>query len=296
MATAEFLLGVDGGGTNCRARLADTAGKVLGEGVAGPANIRLGLEASLAAVVEAARQCLAEADLGEVVFARTLACVALAGATEPRELEAAQRHRLPFRHWIVTTDAHAACVGAHRGREGGVVIVGTGSIGWAIADGQHYRVGGWGLLLGDEGSGAWLGRAAMQRVLRAYDGRIPWTPLLTRLFEQFDADPHRIVRWTATARPGDFGALAPAVVEYAAQDDPAGVSLMRRAAHHIDGLVLRLLGLGVEQLALSGGLAPALEPWLASETRARLVPAAGDALSGALRLAREEAAALSAEA
>jgi glucosamine kinase len=295
VAYAEFLLGIDGGGTNCRARLTDPAGTILGEGVAGPANIRLGLQASLAAVLEAAHQCLVEPGLGKAAFARTTACLALAGATEPRELEAAQRHRLPLQHWIVTTDAHAACVGAHRGRDGGVVIVGTGSIGWAITGGRHYRVGGWGLPLGDEGSGAWLGQAAMQRVLRAYDGRTAWTPLLARLFEQFDADPHTIVRWAAGARPGDYGALAPAVVEHATQDDPAAVELIQRAADHVDGLVARLIGLGVERVALSGGLAAALEEWLAPGTRARLVPPAGDALSGALRLAQEEAAALAAE-
>jgi glucosamine kinase len=284
----EFLLGVDGGGTNCRVRLADIAGNTLGEGKAGPANIRLGLEASLAAVLQAARQCLAEAGLGEAGFAQTIACLALAGATEPRELEAAQLYPLPFRHWIVTTDAHAACVGAHGGRDGGVVIVGTGSIGWAITGGRHYRVGGWGLPLGDEGSGAWLGRAAMRRVLRAYDGRIAWTPLLTRLFEQFEADPHAIVRWAASARPGDFGALAPAVVEQAARDDSAAVELMRRAADHLNSLVVRLLDLGVDKVALSGGLAAPLEARLAPDVRKHLVPPAGDALSGALRLAREE--------
>jgi glucosamine kinase len=292
----EFLLGVDGGGTQCRARLADRAGTILGQGVAGPANVRLGLETSLAAVLGAARQCIAEAGFGEAAWARTTACLALAGATEPRELAAAQAHPLPFRHSMITTDAHAACAGAHRERDGGVVIVGTGSIGWAIVDGRQYRVGGWGLPLGDEGSGAWLGREAMRRVLRAYDGRAVWTPLLTRLFEAFDADPHAIVRWAATARPGDFGALAPIVVEHAAPDDAAATLLIHEAAQHIAALATRLVGLGADRLALSGGLARALEPWLPPEMRADLVPPAGDALSGALQLAQAEAAARAAEA
>jgi glucosamine kinase len=293
---AEFLLGVDGGGTRCRARLADAAGKTLGEGVAGPANIRLGLEASVAAVLAAARLCLDEAGLGEAAFARTTACLALAGATEPHELEAAQNHPLPFRHWTVTTDAHAACVGAHRGRDGAVVIIGTGSIGCAIVGEQQYRVGGWGLPLGDEGSGAWLGRAAMRQVLRAYDGRVVWTPLLTRLFEEFGADAHAIVRWAADAKPHDFGALAPLVIEYAAGNDLAATALMRRAARHIDVLAARLVALGKERLALVGGLSQPLEPWLAPETMALLVAPAEDAVSGALRLAQAEAAALAAEA
>jgi glucosamine kinase len=195
----EFLLGIDGGGTQCRARLTDPAGKILGEGTAGPANIRLGLEASLGAVIDAARQSFAEARHCEAAFARVIACLALAGATEPQKLEAARRHFLPFRRWIITTDAHAACVGAHRGRDGGVVIVGTGRIGWAIIAGQHYRVGGWGLPLGDEGSGAWLGRAALQQVLCAYDGRTGWTRLLNRFFEQSPQTHTRL--WNGRRRP-----------------------------------------------------------------------------------------------
>jgi glucosamine kinase len=295
MAAGELFLGVDGGGTQCRARLADRAGRVLGEGIAGPANIRLGLEASLAAVLNAARQCLVEAGLSAEAWDRTTACLALAGATEPAELTAARARRLPFRHTLITTDAHAACVGAHRGRDGGVVIAGTGSVGWAILRGRQYRVGGWGLALSDEGSGAWLGREAMRRVLWAHDGRIAWSELLTRLFEEFGRDPHAIVRWAAAAKPADFGRLAPVVVEHSARDDRSAIELMRQAAQQVDSLAMRLVSLGAERVALVGGLAPSLEPRLADETRRHLVPAEGDALAGALQLARAEAAALDKE-
>jgi glucosamine kinase len=174
-----------------------------------------------------------------------------------------------------------------------VVIAGTGSVGWAILRGKQYRVGGWGLALSDEGSGAWLGREAMRRVLWAHDGRIAWSGLLTRLFEGFDSDPHAIVRWAAAARPGDFGRLAPAVVEHMARDDPAAIELIQQAARHVDALTARLIVLGAERVALVGGLAPYLEPRLARETRRHLVAPAGDALAGALQLARAEAAALS---
>ena len=295
MAAGELFLGVDGGGTQCRARLADRAGRILGEGVAGPANIRLGLEASFAAVLDAARQCLAETRLGASALGRTNACLALAGATEPPELAAARARRLPFRHTLITTDAHAACVGAHRGRDGGVVIAGTGSVGWAILRGKQYRVGGWGLALSDEGSGAWLGREAMRRVLWAYDGRIAWSGLLTRLFEGFHADPHAIVGWAATARPADFGRLAPVVVEHMARDDPAAIELIQQASRHVDALAARLISLGAERIALVGGLAPYLAPWLARETRRHLVAPEGDALAGALQLARAEPASLGEE-
>jgi glucosamine kinase len=284
-----LLLGVDGGGTRCRARLCSPSGARLGEATAGPANIRFGLQQALAAVLDATRQCLRQADLSSRELRRIAACLALAGATEPMNLAAAQRQDHPFARTMITTDAHAACVGAHRGHDGGVIVVGTGTIGWAELKGRHYRVGGWGLPVSDEGSGAWLGCEALRRVLWANDSRAPWTGLLTEIFTQFQSDPHAIVRWTYSASPRDFGTLAPLVVDHARRADPAGVELMRLAAGHIDALAARLVALGAQQLALVGGLAPHMREWLSDSTRAHLVPPAGDALDGAVQLARAAA-------
>jgi glucosamine kinase len=283
---ADLFLGVDGGGTRCRARLADRSGHILGEGTAGPANIRLGLDTAFALVIDAARQCLAEAGIRDQALARINACLALAGATEPRELASARSRRLPFRHTMIVSDAQAACIGAHGGQDGGVIIVGTGSVGWAMIGGRHDRVGGWGLPLSDEGSTAWLGRAALRQALRAYDGRLAPTTLLRHLLDEFAGDPYAIVRWADTAPPAEFGRLAPLVVEYARQLDPAAVELMQRAAHHIDTLAARLVARGVERIALAGGLAPHLEGWLAPQTRQYLVAPQGDALAGTLGLAQ----------
>jgi glucosamine kinase len=289
-----LLLGVDGGGTRCRARLCAADGTQLGEAVTGPANIRLGLEQSLNAVLQAVRQCLLQAALPPKDLTRITACLALAGASEPSELASAQARKYPFGHVIITTDAHAACVGAHHGKPGGVIVVGTGTIGWAELGGRTCRVGGWGLPVSDEGSGAWIGLEALRRVLWAHDGRIPWTNLLRAIFDRFERNPHAIVRFSSGASPGDFGAFAPLVVEHAKGNDPIGVELMRAAGGHVDQLAERLLSYGVGQLALVGGLAPVMIDWIAPATRARLVPPAGDALDGALQLARAAADAIAA--
>jgi glucosamine kinase len=289
-----LLLGIDGGGTNCRARLCAPSGTPLGEAVAGPANIRLGLQISLSAVLQATNECIAQAGLSTQDLPRVAACLALAGASEPTALAAARQQRYPFGHTIITTDAHAACVGAHRGRDGGVIICGTGSIGWAEIKGRHHRVGGWGLLVSDEGSGAWLGREALRRVLWAQDGRIGWTELLRTLFEQFRNDPHAIVRWTSDVSPRDFGTFAPRVVEYARQGDPVGLELLQLAAGHIDALGFRLIALGAPRLSLVGGLAQHMHPWLSRDIQAYLVAPAGDALDGALQLARVDAESIAA--
>jgi glucosamine kinase len=284
-----FLLGVDGGGTRCRVRLCAASGQRLAEAVAGPANIRFGLEQSFSAVFDATAECLNQAGLSSGDLSRIVACLALAGASEPDELTAAQQHGHPFAKAVVTNDAHAACVGAHGGGDGGIIVVGTGSIGWAQLDGRHHRVGGWGWPMSDEGSGAWLGAEALRRVLWAHDGRIPWTGLSRSLFQEFHADAHAIVRWAALAGPRDFAALAPRVVEEAARHDDAAVELMRLAGRHVGSLAGRLIALGTTRLALMGGLAPFMEPWLPGEMRRHLVSPQGDALEGALWLARAAA-------
>ena len=281
------LLGVDGGGTRCRARLAEVTGRILGVGIAGPANLRLGLEQSLLAVHESAAQSLAQAGLrwGD---RRIVACLALAGASEPANLAEARAHPHPFHRAIFTTDAQAACVGAHAGGDGGIVIVGTGSIGWAMLGEKDFRVGGWGFPISDEGSGAWIGCEAVRRVLWAHDGTIGWTEFLATVFESFDSDAHNIVRWMGTAHPHDFAALAPVAVQHAQCGDREAQILMRRAAERIDAIAARLIDLEVPRLSLMGGLADELKPYLSAQTMVALVEPAGDALSGALHLARAE--------
>jgi glucosamine kinase len=281
-----LLLGVDGGGTRCRARLCTFLGDVLSEAETGPANIRLGLEQSFSAVAEATARCLDQADLVRHDQSRIVACLALAGASEPASLKAAQATKHPFRRVLITTDAHAACVGAHSGHDGGVVVIGTGMVGWAVLRGRCHRVGGWGLPISDEGSGAWLGCEALRHTLWAHDGRIAWTDLLRELFAEFGSDPHEIVRWVANASPGEFAALAPRIVEQAKHGDHNAVELLGVAAAHVDALAGQLIAMGAARLALVGGLAPFVRPRLSEATRSSLVEPAGDALEGALALAR----------
>lgn len=288
MESTVLLLGVDGGGTITRGRLTDRTGKVLGHGTAGPANLRFGLEPSFGAVFAVTEQCLESANLARDEVKRIVACLALAGASEPTELAAAKKHVHPYRKLVITTDAHAACVGAHAGKDGGVVIIGTGAIGCAIVQGSEYRCGGWGFPVSDEGSGAWLGCEAIRRVLWAHDGRIGWSECLRALFTEFQSDPHRIVHWMTNARPRDFARFAPLVFEHA-RSDAVAAELVRSAAGHIDQLALRLLELGAPRLSLMGGLADKIEPFLAARVKEHLMPPAADAVSGALTLARAEA-------
>lgn len=288
MRTDVLLLGVDGGGTGCRARLTDLAGRVLGSGEAGPANIRIGRDAAFAAVLEAAGRCMAEAGATYEQH-RVVACLALAGIGDLGEPRTAHSFVHPFARITCTSDAHAACIGAHAGQDGGILIVGTGSVGWAVIEGRDHRVGGWGFPVSDEGSGAWLGCEAVRRLLWAHDGLIAWSPLLRSLYEEFGGNAQAIVRWMTQANPRDFGRFARQIVVHEKGGDPQALELMQIAGGHISALGRRLIEIGVTRLSVMGGLAAAMEPHLGAEVKAVLVPPQGDALAGALRLAAREA-------
>ena len=282
-----YFLGLDGGGTGSRARLVDAGGRVLGEGSAGPATLRLGADASWAALMMAAAAALAAVDVDTSVVHTG---IGLAGFSRRDAAAALIAKPHAFASLTIVGDQVAACVGAHGGADGGIVIVGTGSNGFGMVDGREVQVGGHGFPVSDEGSGARIGLAALQLALHAHDGRIPHTPLLQAVLQRFDGDLSALLVWMDRATATDYAALAPLVISHAAATDrpadPSAVALLQQAADDIAAMSATLFSRGMPRLALLGGLAATLEPWLPPDLRQRLVAPAGDALDGAILLAR----------
>ena len=281
----EFFLGVDGGGTGCRARVERVSGDVLGQGLAGPATTRLGIDKAWASVMTAANAALAEAGIdanASVIHAG----IGLAGLGRLGALEALQQRARCFASVAFVNDGLAACLGAHSGADGAIVIVGTGSIGIGRVGTRDLRAGGYGFPISDEGSGADLGLQAVRFALRAVDGRIEKTSLLAEVMHRFKDDPQQAVAWMDKATATDYATLAPMVMRHADQGDPAGRRIVQGAAEQIDALVRALFDQGAPRVALLGGLSSAIEPWLSPDVRRRLKPADNDAVSGALILAR----------
>jgi glucosamine kinase len=183
-------------------------------------------------------------------------------------------------------DATIACIGAHGDRDGGIVIIGTGSVGFAIVGGREVRVGGYGFPISDEGSGADLGLQAIRLALRAYDERAVRASLTREVMMRFNNDPFDAVTWMDRATATDYASFAPLVIRHADAGDPVARRIVRDAAEQIDELVRRLSECGAPQVALLGGLSSSMQPWLAPDVQRRLVPAEGDAVDGALRLVR----------
>ncbi|MRX34935.1 N-acetylglucosamine kinase [Aminobacter sp. MDW-2] len=287
VALPRFYLGVDGGGTGCRARIVDATGDVLGQGLSGPATTRLGIDVAWASIARAYGAAVEEAGFGAAELARTLAGIGLAGIGRKGALEALQALEHPFAAIGFTSDGMGACLGAHSGKDGAIVIAGTGSIGLGFVEGRDLRVGGYGFPISDEGSGADLGLKAVQLALRAHDGRHDRSALLTEVMQRFHNDPMEAVTWMDRATATDYAALAPTVMRHADQGDAAGRRIVQSAAEQIDTIVRTLFDKGAPRVTLLGGLASPLEPWLAPDVRRRLKPADGDAVSGAIILARQ---------
>jgi len=281
-----LFVGVDGGGTGCRARIESANGDLLGTGIAGPAALRLGIDRALGEVEKACRAALDEAGLPPDALKSAHAAMGLAGVGRKGALEELEQRPHPFRSIIYVNDANIACIGAHAGRDGGIVIVGTGSVGYAVVGDREARVGGYGFPISDEGSGADLGLHAIRLALRAYDERALGSSLTRDVMARFHNDPFDAVAWMDRANATDYATFAPLVMRHADTGDPVARRIVRDAGEQIDELVRRLFECGATRIALLGGLASSMQPWLSPDVQRRLVPVEGDAVDGALLLAR----------
>ena len=279
-----FYLGVDAGGSHCRARLIDAQGNTLANAERGPANTRIGLDALHAILLDIAGEVLSVAGFagheGEVA-----AGLGIAGISREGMADALLAWGFPFASVALDSDAAIANLGAHAGADGATLILGTGSIGFVQLDGERFTVGGYGFPISDEGSGAALGLSAVRHALRAIDGRTKRTALSDAVTERFEHDVVRVVAWMDAATPADYGSIAPLVMDYAERGDEIALSIVEDAVLHVERFIATIFARGAPRLALAGGLAARLKPWLRVRTAARLTPALGGPLDGALRLA-----------
>lgn len=280
-----YFLGIDAGGSHCRSRLVDQAGTILGTGQTGPANARIGMDRLHATLRDAADQAIAAAGLDDAAIAGIRAGMGIAGIRRPGVRAALAELAFPFASVAFETDGAIANIGAHRGGDGAVLVIGTGSIAQLRVDGRDFSIGGYGFPISDEGSGAALGLSAMRHALRALDGRTQRTPLSTAVTERFGHDTLQAVAWMDEATPKDYAALAPLVMDYAEANDAIARSIVEDAALHIERFIETIFAQGAPACALAGGLAQRMRPWLRARTVAKLSEPLGDPLDGALLLA-----------
>jgi glucosamine kinase len=251
--TRALWLGVDGGGTSTRAAVLDASGQLRGEGRAGAGNfLRVGLETAVGHVKQAIEEACAQADIRPAQIAA--ACIGLAGVQHPRHhrrMLRALKVALPIRALTLETDARIALAGATDLRPGVVVIAGTGSISCGTnSRGEFARAGGWGPAMGDEGSGYYIGRRALEAVVSAYDGRSLPTGMTEKICRYFGvsspSELPSVIYDTSTKAMGEIAPLSHAVVEAAREGDAAARGILADAALEL----ARAVAAVIEQLKM----------------------------------------------
>ncbi|KGJ06507.1 glucosamine kinase [Paracoccus halophilus] len=272
-----LFLGIDGGGTGCRAVLAAADGPALGRGNGGPANINTDVEGAAGSIMAATAEALrgTGADPRDLIAVLGLAGGTMRGAT------ARLTGLLPFARIRIVNDGLTTARGALGAEDGILAAIGTGSVFAVQRGGVIRQVGGRGFLLGDEASGAVLGRSLMAEALRAEDGFVPMTPLLRAVLDEHGGI-EGIITFGNHARPGDFGALAPEIV---ASDDPAARRIFDAAVEQVRQNLATLQEGDKLPVVFTGGLGPHYAARLAGLWPQR--PALGSSVDGALAMARE---------
>jgi N-acetylglucosamine kinase-like BadF-type ATPase len=299
------VLGIDAGGTKTVCLLADQEGHVIAEARRSGAN----LQAAGVLQVEKVLHEVMEDAIGDRDIVPAAICLGIAGVDRPDDSAtvAAIMRRIGYKARIlVVNDALVALEAGAPGQPGVVVISGTGSISYGRnAKGEAARSGGWGYVLGDEGSGYWIGRAALRAVLREADKRGPETLLTGKLLRHFDVPQaqgliHEV--YNAQLKPAVIGALAQCVQSAFSEGDEVAIGILRGAANELEAFALsvaRRLDLLREEFAfiLAGGIFRAV-PWLKEELERRLPLAAPrgrvemlerEPAEGAVALALQEA-------
>jgi glucosamine kinase len=283
--TQDIFIGVDGGGSKSTISIEDHDGKLIGETISGPANIRLSVENAWRSIYSGVEKILQPqgVSLADKNYRFHLG-LGLAGCEATEAVHAFLNCPHPFTTVELNTDAHIACIGAHQNADGAIIIVGTGVVGYQMQAGQSTRVSGWGFPHDDEGSGAWLGLEATRLTFQWLDQRSEKSPLVEAIFSYFNRDQQQFITWATRANSTEFARLAPIVIQHSQQEEITAVQLMKKAAHAIDKINQALKKIAVLPCCLLGGVAPFVKPWL----NTNFVEEKNNAVTGAILMVREQ--------
>lgn len=287
LAPLRFLIGVDGGGTGTRVKLAGRDGRIVAQGEAGPSALGQGAEQAWRHIQQAVRAAADNAGIAGLDLSACAIGLGLSGVSVTAQAQAFIAQQPGFARVALDGDGYTTVLGAHGGRPGAVLAAGTGTVGEALRrDGSRAMSSGWGWVTGDEGGGAWLGLQAMRHAQQALDGRASVGTLAQAVWATAGAERPAILAWCAAAGQHGFAGLAPLVFD-SAPSDAVAADLIARAIAELERLAFALDPDADLPLALSGSIALRLAPKFSPALQARLVPAQGDSADGALLMLRQ---------
>ncbi|MEW5799819.1 MAG: BadF/BadG/BcrA/BcrD ATPase family protein [Bacteroidota bacterium] len=238
MKSQKYFIGMDGGGTKTHAIIADGNGKILAEHVGGPSNFQIiGVEKAAETIYSLIQSCCESVPCTIKEIAAVVCGLTGAGRAGDQERMAkglkqyAAKKKSKLQNVIIESDARIALEGAFKGEEGIILIAGTGSIAFGKdAKGKIHRVGGWGRILGDEGSGFYIGRLGLTAVTHHLDGRGEKTKLTSMIAKKFGLNDQTAIINAVYKNGFDVASVAPLVLEAASKKDRVCLLIVEQAA------------------------------------------------------------------
>ena len=248
----------------------DENGETLARAKGGKGALSLGVDTTVQTINALWRQLTNSPELEQIKKKRTIICAGIAGFGLPGRIDQLAERVGDFNTSIFAADGYIALLGATSGKPGSLISIGTGVGAMRLyEDGSSQAVSGWGFPAGDHGSGAWLGLKVFADYLKFLDGISTGNGFNIARFlpvlEMCGTNAAEVMHWQRTARPADYGKLAPVIVANAAKDDPYCVKLLRDAAGKIGRIAFALLdhpktSITGRPIYLSGGLSKTLLP------------------------------------
>ena len=230
--TLDYIIGVDGGGTKTEAVAYDLEDEVLASSISGFGNIILQFDHAMDNIIKAIDQCMYKLDSER----RNCQCVfiflGLAGIASAHNINLVEeklfnKYKIPVK---VTTDAHIAHGALLKGEDGILTISGTGSISYGVCGGNIERTGGWGHLLGDEGSGYYIAIEAFKSIVYEEDHKLPKSKFTEAILDRLGVkEPNDIKTFIYSSSKGDIASLVPVIVEKANQGDEKAINILKDA-------------------------------------------------------------------
>ncbi|MCM3763656.1 N-acetylglucosamine kinase [Neobacillus niacini] len=233
----KYLIGVDGGGTKTEAAAYDLDGHVMSQGMAGFGNLLVNQDQAIAHIVDAIGQCLQPLKREDCAYLY-LGLAGYGGLSNTHPLQNALQRSFGLPFTIVNDGliAHAALL---KGEDGILTISGTGSVSIAKFADQVEMAGGWGHLLGDEGSGFWIALEALKKIAIEEDQQRPCSSLTKEILAKLGLNQRMdIKKFVYQSSKGEIAAIVPLIVEQAHFGDAVSQSILHEAGIHLAHLTL----------------------------------------------------------
>lgn len=237
----KYIIGIDGGGTKTEAVAYSLDGIELGRGLSGFGNMLLGDEKALMNIAQAVMECMSNVEKNSPSGECVMLYSGIAGidsGNNREKLEAILHNQFNIRARAVN-DAELALAALLKGEDGVLTISGTGSISYGIYNGDRARAGGWGHLLGDEGSGYFIAMQGFKNIAKEHDMGLSIGGLSRAFMDKLNiTNAEEIKKIIYSSQKGDIAAFAPLVASAAEAGDAAAAKILTQAGMDLSEITL----------------------------------------------------------